>query len=105
MKIIEAVFMRTALDDFGRCAQRLGIFGFDLSEESCKDHHQPVAVASEQVRNNTRRLKVDFAVLDEQAKSTVHAVLESVHPDSISIFKFDQDIHQGSATDRPAIRP
>ena len=34
---------------------------------------------------------MDFAVLDEDTKPTVHAVLELVHPESISIFKFDQD--------------
>ena len=96
--------MRSALDDFGRCAKRLGIFGFDLSEES-QDYHQPVAVGSEQISNNTTRLKVDFAVLDEQTKPTVHAVLEAVHPDSISIFKFDQDTRQGSAINRFTIHP
>jgi hypothetical protein len=34
---------------------------------------------------------VDFAVGDEETKPTVHAVLESVHPESIAIFKFDHD--------------
>jgi hypothetical protein len=34
---------------------------------------------------------VDFAVLDEEVKPTIHAVLESVHPNSISVFKFDRD--------------
>jgi hypothetical protein len=34
---------------------------------------------------------VDFAVLDEDIKPTVHAVLISVHPESIAIFKFEQD--------------
>jgi len=105
MKIIEAVFTRSALNDFSRCAKQLGIFGFDLSEDSCKlqHHHQRVAVASEEIRNTTARLKVDFAVLDEQTKSTVHAVLESVHPESISIFKFEQDTREGFATNRAAI--
>jgi len=92
--------VRSALDDFSRCAKQLGIFGFDLSEESCElqDRHQQVAVAGEQLRDTTAKLKVDFAVLDEQTKHTVHAVLESVHPDNISIFNFDQDARQGSAT-------
>ncbi len=105
MKIIEAVIMRSALDDFSRCASQLGIFGFDLYEENCtlQDHRQRLAVASERTRNTTARLRVDFAVLDEETKPTVHAVLESVHPDSISIFKFDQDTRPGSATNRPAI--
>jgi hypothetical protein len=98
MKIIEAVIMRSALGEFSRCARQLGIFGFDLSEEDCRlqDYHQRLAVASERARNTTARLKIDFAVLDEETKHTVHAVLASVHPDSISIFKFDQDTRQGS---------
>ena len=37
------------------------------------------------------RFVVDFAVPDDQIKPTVHAVLESVHPDSIAIFKIDQN--------------
>ncbi len=34
---------------------------------------------------------MDFAVLDEQTKRTIHAVLESVHPENIGVFKFDED--------------
>ncbi len=85
MKIIEAIISRSALDDFNRCARQLGIFGFDLSEEQqLKDHHY--------TSKTTSRLKVDFAVLDEETKPFIHAVLESVHPDSIAIFKSDQGV-------------
>ena len=72
MKRIEAVMRRAELGSFNQCAGRLGIFGFDLSE----DH---------------AALKIDFAVLDTEAKDTVHAVLDQVHPDSIAIFKFDNE--------------
>jgi hypothetical protein len=81
MKRIEAVVKRSALDAFHRCARQLGIFGFDLSEDSTR--RQKSAPSSS-------RVIVDFAVPDEETKPTVHAVLESVHPDSIAIFKFDQ---------------
>jgi nitrogen regulatory protein PII len=92
MKRIEAVVKRSALDDFHRCAKQLGIFGFDLSEERSKRRdHQPLATPREYAPDATSRVKVDFAVLDEETKPTVHAVLESVHPESIAIFKFDQD--------------
>lgn len=97
--------MRSALDDFNRCAKQLGIFGFDLSEEHTKLHdYQRLAMASESP-HTTSRLKVDFAVLDEETKPTLHAVLESVHPDSIAIFKFDPDNGRKTATRRPAIHP
>jgi hypothetical protein len=92
MKRIEAVIMRSALDDFHRCARQLGIFGFDLSEEQTRlRDHERLATAGKCPSDTTPRLKVDFAVLDEETKPTIHAVLESVHPDSIAIFKFDQD--------------
>jgi nitrogen regulatory protein PII len=106
MKRIEAVIMRSALDDFNRCARQLGIFGFDLSEEHTRlRDHQRLLIVSECTPSTTSRLKVDFAVLDEEIKPTIHAVLESVHPDSIAIFKFDQDTRPHAATRRLAIRP
>jgi nitrogen regulatory protein PII len=92
MKRIEAVLKNSALDDFHRCAKQLGIFGFDLSEKRTKRReHQPLASWGECVPDATSRIKVDFAVLDEDTGSTVHAVLLSVHPESIAIFKFEQD--------------
>jgi hypothetical protein len=90
MKRIEALVKRSALDDFHRCAKQLGIFGFDLSEERKLPNQQPRSDSSEGNSHAASRFKVDFAVLDEETKPTVHAVLESVHPDSIAIFKFDQ---------------
>jgi nitrogen regulatory protein PII len=101
MKRIEAVVKRSSLDDFHRCAKQLGIFGFDLSEERIRRRgHQPLAIGGECVPDATLRVKVDFAVLDEETKPTVHAVLESVHPESISIFKFDQDTQPPTSTPR-----
>jgi len=100
MKRIEAVVKRSALDDFHRCAKQLGIFGFDLCENPTKRRdHQRLAAAGD-APDATSRIKVDFAVLDEETKPTVHAVLESVHPESIAIFKFDQDT-QPQTSSRP----
>ena len=101
MKRIEAVVKRSALDDFHRCAKQLGIFGFDLSEARSKRRdHQRLAAAGAYAPDATSRVKVDFAVLDEETKNTVHAVLESVHPESIAIFKFDQDTQPQTSTRR-----
>jgi hypothetical protein len=106
MKRIEAVIMRSALDDFHRCARQLGIFGFDLSEEQTKlGGHQRLAIGTDFTSDTTSRLRVDFAVLDEETKPSIHAVLESVHPDSIAIFKFDQDTCPETATPHLAIHP
>jgi nitrogen regulatory protein PII len=106
MKRIEAVVKRSALDDFHRCASQLGIFGFDLSEDRTKRRgHQPLATAGEYAPDATSRVKVDFAVLDEETKPTVHAVLESVHPESIAIFKFDQDTLPQTSIRRSSLQP
>jgi len=105
MKRIEAVVKRSALDDFRRCAKQLGIFGFDLSENPTKRrHHQRLDSAGEHAPDATSRIKVDFAVLDEETKPTVHAVLESVHPESIAIFKFDQDTRAQTSTRRDSLQ-
>lgn len=104
MKKIEAVIVRSALDDFHRCARQLGIFGFDLSEEHTELHDQRrMAMANECTPDTTSRLKVDFAVLDEETNPTIHAVLETVHPDSIAIFKFEPVNGRKSVKGRPAI--
>ena len=101
MKRIEAVVMRSALPDFHRCARRLGIFGFDLCEVHPKlRYHQRLATSIGSAPDAPSRFKIGFAVLDEETKPTIHAVLESVHPESIGIFKFDQDTRPGTPTRR-----
>ena len=98
--------MRSALDEFHRCARRLGILGFDLSEKETRlGDHQRLAIAPYCTSDTTARLKVDFAVFDEEANPSVHAVLESAHPDSIAIFKFDQDARPETAAARLASLP
>jgi hypothetical protein len=82
MKKVEAVVKRSELKRFFQCVERLGIFGFDLSE--CRNSSEAV-VGSE--KGNQSRLMVDFAVFDEETTNTVHAVLEQTRPDSIAIFK------------------
>lgn len=73
MKRIETVLRRSELGSFYQCAGKLGIFGFDIAEQS------------------GAALKVDFAVLDSDAKETVHVVLDQVHPNSIAIFQLDDE--------------
>jgi len=82
MKRIEAVVRRSELRRFFQCAEKLGIFGFDLSE----NRNLSKTVRSGE-NGNQSRLTVDFAVSDADTKDTIHAVLEQAHPDSIAIFK------------------
>ena len=97
MKRIKAVIARSSLDDFYQCVRQLGIFGFDLSEERAgrRHQHQATAATSAQMKS---KMEVDFAVSDEEATPVVHAVLESAHPESVGIFKFEQE-------PPPAVRP
>lgn len=91
MKRIEAVIPRSALDDFQRCAKHLGIFGFDLSEQHTRFcNHQRREFRVQATPVSASKLKVDFAILDDEIKPTIHAVLESVHPESIAIFHLDR---------------
>ena len=102
MKRIEAVVARSALDDFHRCARQLGIFGFDLSEDRTRlsDRQRAGTASQRTLDRQSSRVKVDFAVPDKDIKPTIHAVLESVHPDSIGIFKFDQDTQRAPVSKR-----
>ena len=93
MKRIEAIVRRAALSSFYQCAERLGIFGFDLAEGGNPKAARSGSRLDPATTNNRElpsRLKVDFAVLDREAKDTVHAVLEQVHPDSIAIFELKE---------------
>jgi hypothetical protein len=98
MRIIEAIITRSALDDFSRCARQLGILAFDLIEERERvwDHCQALLDRAP-TPDTPVRLKVDFAVPDKETKSIVHAVLESAHPDSIGIFKFEQNTRSNTS--------
>jgi hypothetical protein len=102
MRIIETIIMRSALGDFSRCVRQLGIFAFDLIEEREKvwDHCQP-SLDRGPDPDTPVRLKIDFAVPDKETKFIVHALLESAHPDSIGIFKFDQNT-RSNTSDSPS---
>ena len=97
-RIEEAVVRSSDLRRFCQCAEKLGVFGFDLCEYRDSragrsrdgDRLQPEG----NLTSERSRLKVDFAVLDIDTKDAIHAVLEQVHPDSIAIFKLDQEPSQ-----------
>jgi len=105
MKRIEAVVRRADLSSFYQCAEKLGIFGFDLSENRiprAAGSRSQLPPKSNAKTETPSRLKVDFAVLDREAKDTVHAVLEQVHPDSIAIFELKESAPSAGT---PSIKP
>jgi len=71
MKRIETLIRRTNFAKFCHCAEKLGIFGFALAE------------------NTKTILKADFVVGDQEVKDTVHAMLEEASPEGIAVFKLD----------------
>jgi len=97
MKRIEVVITPWSLDAFKEAASRLGISEFDLVEvyrSSCAttEKHQRVYRGREFTTDLSPRLRVEFALFDENLEITLHRLLELVHPESIAIFKLDQTI-------------
>ena len=82
MEKIEAVIRSSELKRFFQCAEKLGVFGFDLTETP----NSSVKVVGGE-NGYQSRFTVDFAVSDAETRDTVHAVLEQAHPDSIAIFR------------------
>jgi hypothetical protein len=103
MKKIEAVVRRSELRQFFLCAEKLGIFGFDL----CPDRNSSVPVVGGH-GSPPSRLMVEFAVSDADTKDTIHAVLDQAHPDSIAVFKLGPESSSrggaGSGADPTRVR-
>lgn len=95
MNRIEAVVRRSELKHFFRCAEKLGIFGFDLSENGKSSQSLP-----DRDNRNNSSLKVDFVINDADTNRTIHAVLEQAHPDSIAIFKLGPETNSTAETGR-----
>jgi nitrogen regulatory protein PII len=113
MRKIEIIMDNAALDRFKSAAAELGISEFDVA----------VVGRSSTQRVETERLyrgraftidlvirsKVEFTVPDGDAKNIIDALVTTLQPDSISIFKIDHAVHldQGRSrteTSGPVIR-
>jgi nitrogen regulatory protein P-II 1 len=97
MKRIEVVITPWSLDAFKEVAPRLGIAEFDLVEvyrSGCAtiQKNQRVYRGREFAIDLLPRLRVEFVLFDDNVQSTLHGLLELVHPDSIAIFKLDQTV-------------
>lgn len=97
MKRMEVVMKSSAFDRFRESATRLGISEYDVS-----DVRLSPGFAAEERRRFYRgqeynldllaRVKVEFAVYDEDAKPVAQNLLTLVAPDSIAIFALDEVI-------------
>jgi nitrogen regulatory protein P-II 1 len=97
MKRIEAVITPCTLNTFKEAAPRLGISEFDLVQV-----HHSGCVSNEKQKRLYRgleftvdllpRLKLEFVLFDDDVNTTVHQLLELIHPESIAVFKLDQTL-------------
>jgi nitrogen regulatory protein PII len=97
MKRIEAVIPPAALNSFKEAAFRLGISEFELVEVyrlGCEtvDGGNGLYRGGEYRTELSPRLRVEFVMFDDQVQKTLHGLLQDVHPESISIFRLDQEV-------------
>jgi nitrogen regulatory protein PII len=100
MKKIEAVITPWTLDAFKEVALRLGISEFDIvqiyrSGGALAAGRQHLYRSCE-FTADLFRLRLDFLLFDDKVESTLHQLCESVHPESITVFKLDQHVRTTS---------
>jgi nitrogen regulatory protein P-II 1 len=101
MKRIEAVIAPWTLDTFKEAAPQLGISEFELVEvyrSGCEsiEGGKRIYRGLEFKANLSPRLRVEFVMFDDDVQATLHRLLELVHPESISVFRLDQEVRTNS---------
>jgi nitrogen regulatory protein PII len=109
MKRVEVVMTSSALDMFKSSATSLGIFEYDVSDVRLSPRvavkeRQRLYRGQEYTLDLLPRVKVEFALLDEDTKLIVQNLLTLVTPDSIAIFPLDQLITMSSSVGQRAAR-
>ena len=97
MKKIEAVIAPWALDTFKEMAPQLGISDFELVQvyrAGCEtaERRKRLNRGHEFTSDFSARLRVEFIMFDGDVQAAVHQLLELVHPESISVFRVDQEV-------------
>jgi nitrogen regulatory protein PII len=97
MKKIEAVIAPWVLDAFKEVAPELGISDFELVEvyrSGCEtlDQRKRLYRGHEFMADFSPRLRVEFIMFDDDVRAAVHQLMEVVHPESISVFRVDQEV-------------
>jgi nitrogen regulatory protein PII len=103
VKRIETVITPWTLDAFKEAAPQLGIVEFDLVEvyrSDCAIVDQPQRLyrGRESTIDLLPRLRLEFVLFDDDVQATVHRLLELIHPESIAIFRLDQELRPISST-------
>jgi len=103
MKRIEAVIVPSTLDMFKAAAPSLGISEFELVKvyrlASNGEVRKGLYRGSEYTIDLSPRLRVEFVMFDDDVQATLHRLLELVHPESISVFRLDQEVRTLSSAD------
>jgi nitrogen regulatory protein PII len=102
MKRIEAVITPSALDAFKEAAPGLGISEFDIVQvyrSGCAVAKGPQQLyRGSEYTADLLRLRLEFMLFDDKVQTTLHQLLELVHPERIAVFKLDQQIRPASST-------
>jgi len=103
MKRIEVIITPWSLDDFKDEATRLNISEFDVVEvyrAGCAvGEGRPQLYRGREFKSDLRpRLRVEFVLFDDAVQSILHELLDVLHPESIAVFKLDQEVRAISAT-------
>jgi nitrogen regulatory protein P-II 1 len=97
MKRIEAVITPRTLDTFKAAAPRLGISEFELVEvyrlgSNATEGGKGIYQGCEYRADLLPRLRIEFVMFDDDVQAALHHLLELVHPESISVFRLDQEV-------------
>lgn len=97
MRRIEAVITPRTLDTFKEAAPRLGIATFDLVDvyrSGCAtiERGQRLYKGREFTAALLPCLRVEFVLFNDDVHATVHQLLQPAHPESISVFRLDQEV-------------
>jgi nitrogen regulatory protein P-II 1 len=103
MKRIEAVITPSTLDSFKAAAPQLGISEFELVEIyrlACEttEGGNGLYQGSEYRADLSPRLRVEFLMFDDDVQATLHQLLKLVHPETISVFRLDQEVRTISSS-------
>jgi nitrogen regulatory protein PII len=101
MKRVEVVLKSSALDTFNESAASLGISEYDVSEvrfspSLAVKERRRLYRGHEYTLDLLARVKIGFAVLDQDVKRIAQDLLTLASPDSITIFALDELITMGS---------
>jgi nitrogen regulatory protein PII len=109
MKRVEVVMKSSALNTFKSSAASLGISEYDVSEVRVAPNlllreRQRLYRGQEYTLDLLSRVKVEFAVFDDEAKRVAQNILTLTAPDTIAIFALDKLISVSNTSGQAVAR-